>query len=84
MTEIKVTTNTRKCYVTFLWGFEPEYFGTQPKTYVFNTKREREWFIRGVMEVDGYNGYSFIEHDKPKKFEPKDFPNFEDYNNKGG
>jgi len=70
----------KKYYLTFLWGFEPEYFGAKPKTYSFGTRRERMCFLRGVMEADGFNGYAFIEHDTMKKFKPTDFPNWEDYN----
>tara|TARA_B110000240_G_C13279151_1_gene359283 strand:- start:9 stop:287 length:279 start_codon:yes stop_codon:yes gene_type:complete len=73
-----------KYFLTFLWGLEPEYFGARPKTYSFVTRRERMCFLRGVMEADGYNVYSFIEHDVMRTFKLTDFPNWEDYNKEGG
>jgi hypothetical protein len=77
---LKFRIERKKYYLTFLWGFEPEYFGAKPKTYSFGTRRERMCFLRGVMEADGFNGYAFIEHDVMRTFKPTDFPNWEDYN----
>lgn len=43
-----------------MWGESPEPDAT-PKTYSFNTIPERDAFILGIEEMDGWQGYDVLE-----------------------
>lgn len=45
--------------VTILWGESPEP-GDEPKTYTFTTEAERDAFLLGVDEGDGWHGHEII------------------------
>ena len=46
--------------ITIMWGESPEPDAT-PKTYSFNTIPERDAFILGIKEMDGWQGYDVLE-----------------------
>jgi len=48
-----------KFTITIMWGESPEPDAT-PKTYSFNTIPERDAFILGIKEMDGWQGYDVL------------------------
>ena len=65
-----------KYYLTVLWGESPKRFDNKPQMYTFNSKAERDAFMEGVGEADGWNECAWHEHEKPKKFYRKSFFNW--------
>lgn len=46
--------------ITILWGAAPEP-GATPTTYEFATQGELEAFLKGVSEMDGWEGWAEVE-----------------------
>jgi len=66
-------------YLSVLWGEQPEK-DAEPTIYTFNTEREREAFMKGVNEAEGWMGSDWILHDEPKTYKPKQFENYQEMN----
>lgn len=47
-------------HVKILWGEAPEE-GDEPQTYTFPTKAEKDAFMLGLAEMEGWMGYREIE-----------------------
>ena len=56
-----------KYYVTVLWGESPDP-DRKPVTYTFNTQEESNAFELGMGEMDGWLGYRYVRHRKPREF----------------
>lgn len=69
-------------YLSVLWGEQPDQ-DADPTTYTFNTEREREAFMKGVNEAEGWMGSDWILHDKPQTYKPKQFENYQGMNYDG-
>ena len=69
-------------YLSVLWGEQPEK-DADPTIYTFNTEREREAFMKGVNEAEGWMGSDWILHDEPQTYKPKQFENYQGMNYDG-
>ena len=65
-------------YLTFLWGEDPVEEEQTPKTYTFKNESEREAFLKGVSECEGWMRYDYFPHEKPHTFKLTDFNNVEE------
>ena len=63
-------------YLSVLWGEQPEK-NANPKRYTFNSEREREAFMKGVNEAEGWMGSDWILQDEPQIYNPKQFENYQ-------
>ena len=63
-------------YLSVLWGEQPEK-DAEPTIYTFNSEREREAFMKGVKEAEGWMGSDWILHDEPQIYKPKQFDNYQ-------
>ena len=63
-------------YLSVLWGEQPEK-NANPKRYTFNSEGEREAFMKGVNEAEGWMGSDWILHDEPQIYNPKQFENYQ-------
>jgi hypothetical protein len=64
--------------ITMMWGESPEPDAT-PKTYSFNTIPERDAFILGIKEMDGWQGYDVLEQKDIGPLEFSDLPLLDGY-----
>ena len=62
-------------YLTFLWSEDPVGEGQTPITYKFKNESEREAFLQGVRESEGWMGYDYFPHEEPCTFKMSDFSN---------
>ena len=65
-------------YLTFLWGEDPVEEEQTPKTYTFKNEGEREAFLKGVRECEGWMGYDYFPHEEPRTFKMTDFNTVEE------
>lgn len=67
-----------KCYLTVLWGEDPKLAESEPQVYTFNSKAERDAFMQGVGEAEGWMGLGWELHEKPKTFDKTKFENWKE------
>ena len=67
---------TKQYYLTILWGADPRGHNQKPITYMFFSNQERNAFIDGMNNMNGWEKYDLHFHDEPKTFDVTDFDNW--------